>query len=176
MGDCSSASIPVCGLDQLSFALVVTEKLRESRHRQNLTQAQVAHRTNGLVSKAALANYETGHRSLRIEVLWVIARALGEDLGRILADVEREVIGSFQEQAPSSIGLRVDWFMQGSDHRLDPVRRWIELRQMSAPNIPPAPIVTLDYEALKALADLMLVSVVDLRRMLTTPDGELHAV
>lgn len=175
MGDCSGSSTPVGGLDQLRFALVVTEKLRESRHRQNLTQAQVAQRTGGLVSKAALANYETGHRSLRIEILWVIARALGEDLGRILSDVEREVVGSPYGQSLNSIGVRVDWFMQGSDHRLDPVRRWIELRQMSTPNLPP-PIVTLDNEALKALADLMLVSVVDLRLMLTTPDGELYAV
>ena len=46
--------------DQQRFAQVVTEKLRESRRRQKLTQADVANRTKGLVSKAALANYETG--------------------------------------------------------------------------------------------------------------------
>ena len=87
---------------------MVTEKLRESRRRQKLTQAEVANRTRGLVSKAALANYETGHRSLRIDVLWVISRALGEDLGQLLTRVENEVFGSRGiDEAAQSIRVRM---------------------------------------------------------------------
>src|SRR5664279_1732444 len=74
------------------FAAAVCRVLRESRRRQKLTQAEVAQRTGGLVSKAALANYETGHRSLRVDVLWVIAGALGEDLGTLLTAAERSVM------------------------------------------------------------------------------------
>ena len=70
---------------QQAFAAAVCRVMRESRRRQKLTQAEVAQRTGGLVSKAALANYETGHRSLRVDVLWVIAGALGEDLGSLLS-------------------------------------------------------------------------------------------
>ena len=76
---------------QQAFAAAVCRVMRESRRRQKLTQAEVAQRTGGLVSKAALANYETGHRSLRVDVLWVIAGALGEDLGTLLCAAERGV-------------------------------------------------------------------------------------
>ena len=79
---------------QQAFAAAVCRVMRESRRRQKLTQAEVAQRTGGLVSKAALANYETGHRSLRVDVLWVIAGALGEDLGALLhVRVERDARG-----------------------------------------------------------------------------------
>ncbi len=163
-----AGSVPgtVTEIDQQRFARVVTEKLRESRRRQKLTQADVAGRTRGLVSKAALANYETGHRSLRIDVLWVIARALGEDLGNLLAAVEHEVAGAITDDSPSSIGVRVDFLMRDTDHRLDPVRRWYELRKAtSADGL--GDIVNLDYDALRALAVLMQVSAGDLRLMLT---------
>src|SRR4051795_2673678 len=73
------------------FAAAICRLLRDSRRRQKLTQAQVAARTGGLISKAALANYETGHRSLRVDVLWVIAGALGEDLGTLLGAAEQGV-------------------------------------------------------------------------------------
>src|ERR1700712_3854410 len=71
------------------FAAAICRLLRESRRRQKLTQAQVADKTGGLISKAALANYETGHRSLRIDVVWVIAAALGESIGPLLSAAER---------------------------------------------------------------------------------------
>jgi transcriptional regulator with XRE-family HTH domain len=153
--------------DQQRFAQVVTEKLRESRRRQKLTQADVANRTKGLVSKAALANYETGHRSLRIDVLWVIARALGEDLGHLLTVVEHEVAGSVTDDAPDAVGVRVAPVMRGTDPRLDPVRRWFGLRRDSASEATEDEVVNLDNDALRALADLMQVSPADLRRMLT---------
>lgn len=76
---------------ELTFAGAVSRALRESRRRQNLTHADVAGRTQSLVSKAALANYETKRPEIRVDVLWVITRALGEDLGQFLAAVEREV-------------------------------------------------------------------------------------
>jgi transcriptional regulator with XRE-family HTH domain len=155
------------GSDQVRFARVVTEKLRESRRRQKLTQADVAKRTSGLVSKAALANYETGHRSLRIDVLWVIARALGEDLGHLLSSVESEVAGTRTEESPSSIGVRLSYLNNSSDPRLEPVRRWWELRSASAADLADDSVVNLDSDALRALADLMQVSVSDVRGILT---------
>ncbi len=162
------ASLPgLSNNDQQRFAQVVTEKLRESRRRQKLTQAEVANRTRGLVSKAALANYETGHRSLRIDVLWVIARALGEDLGHLLTMVEHEVAGAVNEETPDAVGVRVAALMRGTDPRLDPVRRWFGLRRGSAAEATEDEVVNLDHDALVALADLMQVSAVDLRRMLT---------
>src|SRR6476660_4732572 len=60
---------------QQAFAAAVCRVMRESRRRQKLTQAEVAQRTGGLVSKAALAKYETGHRSLRVDVAEVMATA-----------------------------------------------------------------------------------------------------
>ena len=85
---------------QQAFAAAVCRVMRESRRRQKLTQAEVAQRTDGLVSKAALANYETGHRSLRVDVLWVIAGALGEDLGALLSAAERNVATRPSPSAP----------------------------------------------------------------------------
>lgn len=158
--------------DQQRFAKVVTQKLRESRRRQKLTQADVAKRTHGLVSKAALANYETGHRSLRIDVLWVISRALGEDLGQLLAAVEREIAGSVVEDTNASIAVRVSSLSRSADPRLDPVRRWYELRHVGLPDGNGADtVVHLDPDAMRALSDLMQVSVSDLRRMLTEHAG-----
>ena len=170
MSSITNAAPPVAGVsnsDQQRFARVVTEKLRASRRRQKLTQAEVANRTKGLVSKAALANYETGHRSLRIDVLWVIARALGEDLGHLLASVEHEVAGAIVDESPTSIGVRVAYLMRGHDPRLDPVRRWFELRRGSAAEATEDEVVNLDQDALQALAELMRVSPDDLRGMLT---------
>ena len=153
--------------DQQRFARVVTEKLRESRRRQRLTQADVAKRTKGLVSKAALANYETGHRSLRIDVLWVIARALGEDLGVLLSAVENEVAGSRGDDASASLAVRVAYLVRSEDPRLEPVRRWYELRHSAGTDHDPETVVNLDADAMRALAELMRVSIDDLRDMLT---------
>lgn len=144
------------------FAAAVCRALRESRRRQKLTQADVAQRTGGLVSKAALANYETGHRSLRIDVLWVITRALGEDLGGLLNMAERG-IGRFPSAVGTgSITVDVDEVMEGQDPRLAPVRRWFELRTSGGSTS----AMTLDDGAILALAALMNVTPAECRDIL----------
>lgn len=150
---------------QAAFAGVIAGLLRESRRRQGLTQAEVAARTGGLVSKAALANYETGHRSLRVDVFWVIARALGEDPGALLIGAERSSgYGSAADAAP--ITVNVDAVQNGIDPRLAPVRRWFALRLQSGGGRLPVRTVTLDHGALSALSALMGVSAGECRRLL----------
>ena len=148
---------------QQMFAAAVCRVLRESRRRQKLTQAEVAQRTGGLVSKAALANYETGHRSLRVDVLWVIAGALGEDLGTLLTAAERGVmVRPVAGGSVGSITVDVAEVMASTDPKLAPVRRWFELRHAG-----PGTVVTLDDGAISALASLMNVSPLECRRILT---------
>ena len=146
---------------QQAFAAAVCRVMRESRRRQKLTQAEVAQRTGGLVSKAALANYETGHRSLRVDVLWVIAGALGEDLGKLLTAAERGVALLPTAGASGSITLDIAEVMAATDPRLAPVKRWFELRTNSASSA-----MTLDDGAIAALASLMSVSALECRRIL----------
>ncbi|MBM9466515.1 helix-turn-helix domain-containing protein [Nakamurella leprariae] len=153
---------------QQQFAAAVCRAIRESRRRQKLTQAEVANRTGGLVSKAALANYETGHRSLRIDVLWVIARALGEDLGGLLTMAERG-IGRWPVPVTHQGAITVDVaeVMDGDDDRLAPVRRWFELRTGGGA----ASAMTLDDGAITALAALMGVTADECRRILSGAAG-----
>ncbi len=138
---------------QQAFAAAVCRVMRESRRRQKLTQAEVAQRTGGLVSKAALANYETGHRSLRVDVLWVIAGALGEDLGTLLGAAERGVALRPAAGASGAITVDVAEVMATNDPRLAPVKRWFELRTHGG-----SAAMTLDDGAIAALASLMNVS------------------
>ncbi len=145
---------------QQAFAAAVCRVMRESRRRQKLTQAEVAQRTNGLVSKAALANYETGHRSLRVDVLWVIAGALGEDLGALLSAAERNVATRPSPYGSGSITVDVHEVMASPDPRLGVVKRWFELRATSATT------TTLDDGAIAALAALMNVRPEECRRLL----------
>ena len=147
---------------QQAFAAAVCRVLRESRRRQKLTQAEVAQRTGGLVSKAALANYETGHRSLRVDVLWVIAGALGEDLGALLNAAERGVALRPAPGATGSITVDVAEVMATNDPRLGPVKRWFDLRTHGGTTT----AMTLDDGAIAALAALMNVSAVECRRIL----------
>ena len=147
---------------QQAFAAAVCRVMRESRRRQKLTQAEVAQRTNGLVSKAALANYETGHRSLRVDVLWVIAGALGEDLGTLLSAAERNVATRPSPFGTGSIAVDVQEVMASSDPRLAVVKRWFELRANSSSTM------TLDDGAIHALAALMNVRPDECRRLLMT--------
>ncbi len=150
---------------QSAFANVIAAMLRQSRRRQGLTQAEVAERTSGLVTKAALANYETGHRSLRVEVFWAIARALGEDPGALLAGAERSSgYGVGAEATP--ITVDVEGVQQSTDPRLAPVRRWFALRLQRGGARIPVRTVTLDHGAISALAPLMGVSAVECRRLL----------
>lgn len=145
---------------QQSFAEAVSRTLRESRRRQKLTQAELAQRTGGLVSKAALANYETGHRSLRVDVLWIIAGALGEDLGALMTAAQTDLLPA---SAPSAINVDVPALLASNNPKLAPVRRWFELRQETA--------LSLDGEAIAALAALMDVNELECRRILRRPNA-----
>jgi len=156
---------------QQAFAAAVCRVMRESRRRQKLTQAEVAQRTGGLVSKAALANYETGHRSLRVDVLWVIAGALGEDLGTLLGAAERGIALRPSPGASGSITVDVAEVMASADPRLAPVKRWFELRAGGG-----STAMTLDDGAIAALGSLMNVSPMECRRILiSTIRGVRHA-
>lgn len=145
---------------QAGFARALCGQLRESRRRQGLTQAQVAARTGGLVSKAALANYETGHRSLRVDVFWVLSRALGEDCGKLIAGAERTIVPAAALRGRSTISVRVADVLATSDAAMAPVRRWFSIRH---PEGGAALTETLGEGALKALANLMGMTVAECR-------------
>jgi len=155
---------------QSAFARAVCRAIRDSRRRQHLTQAEVADRTGGLLSKAALANYETGHRGLRVEVLWVIAGALGEDLQTLLDDAARRVGPVRFTGADGSITVNVDDVMASTDPRLAVVKRWVELRA-AGPNTE----MILDDGVIAALAALMTVPVPECRRVLMSTIGQAHS-
>jgi transcriptional regulator with XRE-family HTH domain len=154
------------------FAAAICRLLRDSRRRQKLTQAQVAARTGGLISKAALANYETGHRSLRVDVLWVIAKALGENIGNLVASAERGIGHRQDADGASSITVNIDEILGNGDVRLSSVRRWIELQgaRQSATGV-----MTLDPGAINALSSLMGVTAEECRTILTTVAGRPHS-
>lgn len=158
---------------QAAFAGMVAALLRASRRRQGLTQAELATRTSGLVSKAALANYETGHRSLRIDVFWVLAKALGEDPGALLAGAERgSGYGVGDDVSP--IVVDVALMRENTDVRLAPVRRWFALRLQAASGRIPIRTVTLDHGAMSALAELMGVTVAECRRLVLAAASPVH--
>ena len=154
---------------QNAFAVAVCRAIRDSRRRQHLTQAEVAARTHGLLSKAALANYETGHRGLRVEVLWVIARALGEDIKTLLDNAESQVRRAPFGNAGSPITIRVDNVMASTNPRLAAVKRWVDLRA-TGPNTE----MVLDDGVIAALATLMDMSVPDCRLVLSSTIGQAH--
>jgi transcriptional regulator with XRE-family HTH domain len=151
--------------NQGAIAWAVAVLLRQSRRDRHWTQAEVAERTGGVVSKAALANYETGHRSLRLDVFCAIAKALEEDPGVILAAAERAAgYGSGEEAGP--ITVDVEALRASGDPRLAPVRRWFAMRLRAGGSRVPARTITLDFGAVAALAELMGVSPADSRRIL----------
>ena len=155
------------------FAAAVCQLLRDSRRRQRLTQAQVADRTGGLISKAALANYETGHRSLRVDVLWVIAQALGENLGSLVGAAER---GLLPGEDGGGVGVSVDLaqLRRSDDVRLAPVRRWIDSQDQ--PNAGgTGEVIVLDPGAVTALSSLMGMSTPECRRVLVAAAGPVGA-
>ena len=142
---------------QQSFAAAVSRVIRESRRRQKLTQAELAHRTGGLVTKAALANYETGHRSLRIDVVWVLAGALGENLGAMMTTSQTYVLPA-PTASTEAVIVDVTDLLSRNNPRLAGVRRWFQMRRDSQ--------VTLNHEAITALASLMDVSEPECRRII----------
>jgi transcriptional regulator with XRE-family HTH domain len=159
------------------FADAVCQLLRESRRRQKLTQAQVAARTGGLISKAALANYETGHRSLRVDVLWVIARALGESMGTLVAAAERGVVQRPEPSGPAPITIDLAALRSSTDDRLAPVRRWVELRSEGGPGMLAGHtgVMVLDQGAVEALSSLMSVTAAECRMILRAVAGRTPA-
>ncbi|MET3804415.1 transcriptional regulator with XRE-family HTH domain [Nakamurella sp. UYEF19] len=151
------------------FAAAVCRLLRDSRRAQKLTQAQVAARTGGLISKAALANYETGHRSLRVDVLWVIAKALGENIGNLVANAERGIGHRQDADGGSPITIDIEEMRENGDERLSSVRRWIELQQTARQSS--GGVMTLDTGAIAALSSLMGVTPPECRTILMTVAG-----
>lgn len=147
----------------IAYGLAVAGLLREARRRQGLTQAQLAGRTRGAVSKAALANYESGHRSLRIDVFWSLIRALGEDAGAILANAGRRNGGTGPADASGPLVVDVATVSASTDARLAPVRRWFALRTADAERRALTRTITLDGAALSALAALMDVEPAEVR-------------
>jgi transcriptional regulator with XRE-family HTH domain len=156
---------------QDTFAVDVAQQLRQSRNRQHLTQAEVSLRTGGVISKAALANYETGHRSLRVEVFWALAKALGEDPGALYNAADRAV-GHATGEADGPVTVDVDAIMQSADPRLAPVRRWFAMRLQSTGARIAVRTIVLDGGAIAALAELMGVSDSECRRIVTTASGD----
>ena len=152
---------------QTAFARAVCRAIRDSRRRQHLTQAEVAARTGGLLSKAALANYETGHRGLRVEVLWVIAGALGVDLKSLLDDAARRIGPVRPASVGGSLTVKVDDVMASTDPRLATVKRWVELRA-TGPNTE----MVLDDGVIVALAALMNMTVPECRKILISTIGQ----
>lgn len=152
---------PVDADQQAGFAAALCGQLRESRRRQGLTQAQVAARTGGQVSKAALANYETGHRSLRVDVFWVLSRALDEDCGTLIAGAERATVPSSAMRSRSTISVRVSDVLATTDEALAPVRRWFSIRHPdgAVENV----TESLGEGALKALSSLMGITLTECR-------------
>ena len=149
-----------------TFGASLAALLRESRIRQGMTQAQVSARTGGLVSKAALANYETAHRSLRVDVFWLLVRALGEDAAVLLSGAERRSGYGRNAETASALTVDIAAVQASEDPRLAPVQRWFDLRLQSGPGRLPVRTVTLDDGALAALAALMGVSRHECRALL----------
>ena len=151
---------------QATFGASLAALLRESRIRQGMTQAQVSARTGGLVSKAALANYETAHRSLRVDVFWLLVRALGEDAAVLLSGAERRSGYGRTADAASALTVDIAAVQTNEDPRLAPVQRWFDLRLQNGAGRVPVRTVTLDDGALAALAALMGVSRHECRALL----------
>lgn len=146
---------------QQAFAAALSRVLRESRGRQKLTQADVSARTNGLVSRAALAGYETGHRALRVQDLAVITQALGVDIATVIAAAERSIsISRSADTSSAGIDIDVTKVNASSDPRLSVIKRWIELRVGSK-----SPVIHLDAGAIAALSSLMNVRAEEARRL-----------
>lgn len=144
---------------QQAFSAALCRALRESRRRQRLTQAEVSTRTDGLISKAALAGYETGHRPLRVQDLLVLAGALGEQVQDLVAAAERG-ISLLPAVTTRSLDLDAEAVNAAEDSRLIPVQRWLQLRTQRNPT------VTLDHQALSALSTLMNIRPAECRRLL----------
>lgn len=170
---------------QAAFAIAAAQQLRQARLAQHLTQAQVSSRTGGVISKAALANYEAGHRSLRVEVFWALAKALAQDAGALLNAADRAV-GFAAGGADGPVTVDVEAITHSEDIRLAPIRRWFAMRLQASGSRIPVRTIVLDGGAVAALAELAGVSVAECRQILAeagapdaqpygTPDAPAHS-
>ena len=114
---------------QQSFAAAVSRVIRESRRRQKLTQAELAHRTGGLVTKAALALMTTAQTYIR----------------------------SASTASAETVIVDVPDLLSRNDPQLAGARRWFEMRRHGQ--------ITLNQDAITALARLMDVSEPECRRI-----------
>ena len=158
---------PVDAAAQAAFSRALCAQLRDARRRLGLTQAQLSARTGGLISKAALANYETGHRSMRVDIFWALARALDIEPGVLMAAAERSAGMSADSQSPGPVTIDLPRVMANADPRLAAARKWFELRY---PSQRPA-TETLDTAAVSALAALADMHVDEFRRLLARVAG-----
>lgn len=152
---------------QAAFSRALCAQVRDARHRLGLTQAQLSARTGGTISKAALANYETGHRSMRVDIFWALARALDVDAGSLILAAERSAGMAGDDRTPGPVTIEILRLMAHADPRLAPARKWFELRY---PSSRPA-TETLDHAAVSALAALADIPVDDFRRLLSRVAG-----
>lgn len=150
----------------VAYGLAVGGLLRRSRRRQGLSQVQVAAMTGGAVSKSALANYESRYRSMRVDVFWLLAQALGEDAGALLSNAGAESAFISRARVSGLVTVDAQALRDSTDRRLAPVRRWFLLRFPSGPERPTVEQFTLDQAALVALAPLMGVDVTAARLIL----------
>lgn len=149
---------------QAEFTAAIRTQLRKSRRRQGLSQREVARRTCGVIQPGSLANYESGHRSLRVEVLWVIAKALGEDCGRLIAGAELAML-SGGVRPGATVSVRVADVLATQDEAFAPMRKWFSIRHPGG-DVGDA-METLDEVALAALANLVCLTVDECRDYLT---------
>lgn len=147
------------------FTTEIVAVLKESRVRQHLSQSDLAARTGGAVSRVALASYESGHRSPRMDVVWTLIRALDEDPGQVMRLAGRR---SQARATGEPDGVTIDLVAArcSADEHLIPVQRWSETRSRDGDGRSHPTTVTLSHTAMLALADLMGVTVAECRRRL----------
>lgn len=168
----NNVSSAVCASPPDVFVCAIRRQLRESRLRQKpkLTMAEVCRRTGGAVRPSSLASYESGRRSLRIDVVWAITRALGEDLAAVLRAAEQIARQPSGTTRAESLSIDIDRLLYSRDPRLAPVQRWFELQCTG-----PRQVITLDTGAILALASLMGVPLYECRLVLySTVHGVEH--
>lgn len=106
----TTSTVDLTTEDMAAFAVAVYTVLKETRKQKKLTQIEVANRTGGLVSKAAYANYETGHRSLRVDVVWVLCLALEVSIESVMQKAAARVAGNRSGRASGSPLVVPGWF------------------------------------------------------------------
>ncbi|MDQ2740653.1 MAG: helix-turn-helix domain-containing protein [Actinomycetota bacterium] len=141
------------------FAEALSAELRDARRRRGLTQSALAARTGDLISQAAIANYETGHRSLRMAAFWVLAQALDVDSAELVAGAEL-AIGTRPRRDTSFVPVRVADVLASTNPTLAPVQRWMSIRHASGV-LSGGLIERIDDDALAALANLMGMTVAE---------------